>query len=124
MADANVNWTGLDKLFAQFAVATEVAQKATEDAMKSTLAKAQQRSKALARVRTGYMKQNIQVSVEESSKEQVVGKIDAQADYSSYNEYGTFKMSAKPFIMPSVTATTPWFMSAVKLALIKAVKNS
>lgn len=113
----DVHWDGIQKLFAEYDLSKEKAQELTEKALRETLSKAQQKSMAIAPVRTGYMKQNIKISIEESSADRVVGKIDAQADYSSFVENGTFKMAARPFINPSVKAATPWFYSAVKRAL-------
>lgn len=113
----DVHWDGVQKLFAEYDLSKESAQELTEKAIRETLSKAQQKSMAIAPVKTGYMKQNIKVSIEESSADRVVGKINAQADYSSFIENGTFKMAARPFINPSVKASTPWFYSAVKRAL-------
>lgn len=113
----DIHWDGLGKIFAELELNKETAKKVTEEAVKSTLSRAQQNSMSIAPVRTGYMKQNIKISIEESSADRVVGKIDAQADYSSFVENGTFKMAARPFINPSVKAATPWFYSAVKRAL-------
>lgn len=122
MADQgmHVKFDGLDALFRQFDVATSKAVKYTEAAMKQTVAKAQATSKGLARVRTGFMRQNINIKPVKSSGSQVIGEYEAMAEYSSYNEYGTFKMSAQPFMRPGVTAATPFFYQTVKQALMRA----
>ncbi|MFB9770096.1 HK97-gp10 family putative phage morphogenesis protein [Lactiplantibacillus modestisalitolerans] len=124
MSGTSIRWDGLGDLYSELGVASREAQKYTEDAMKSTLAKAQQKSKGLARVDTGFMQNNINTKVLESNQDRVVGEIRSEAEYSSYNEFGTYKMSAKPFIRPSVAASTPWFYNSVKQALKKAGKFS
>lgn len=124
MSGTSIRWDGLGDLYSELGVASKEAQKYTEDAMKSTLAKAQQKSKGLARVDTGFMQNNINTKVLESNQDRVVGEIRSEAEYSSYNEFGTYKMSAKPFIRPSVAASTHWFYNSVKQALKKAGKFS
>lgn len=123
-SDFNIKWDGIQKLYKECEIAGADAQKYTEDAMKDMLGKAQEKSKTLARVDTGFMQDNINVKVLESNRDRVVGEIRSEAEYSSYNEFGTYKMSAKPFIRPSVSASTPWFYSSVKQALKKAGKFS
>ena len=118
----NITFSGVNELLTQFKVAGDAAQKLTENTMRTTIGKAQAKSKALAPVRTGFMQNNIEVAITESNPDRVVGQINAKADYSSFNEFGTYKMAARPFISPSVKAVTPWFFSAMKKALEGAVK--
>ena len=122
--DFNIKWTGIDNLMNEFNAAPEVAIGATRSAMKSTLSKAQEVSKRNARVDTGYMRNNIDIDYIRSSGSTVTGRYVARADYSSYNEYGTYKMSAKPFIRVGVAEAHPYFISEIKRELAKAVKFS
>ena len=122
--DFNIKWTGIDNLMNEFNAAPEVAIGATRSAMKSTLSKAQEVSKRNARVDTGYMRNNIDIDYIRSSGSTVTGRYVARADYSSYNEYGTYKMSAKPFIRVGVAEANPYFISEIKRELAKAVKFS
>lgn len=92
--------------------------------MKSTLSKAQEVSKRNARVDTGYMRNNIDIDYIKASGYTVTGRYVARADYSSYNEYGTYKMSAKPFIRVGVAEAHPYFISEIKRELAKAAKFS
>lgn len=120
----NIKWTGLDDLISQFDGAPKTAISATKSAMKSTLSKAQEVSKRNARVDTGYMRNNIDIDYIKASGSTVIGRYVARADYSSYNEYGTYKMSAKPFIRVGVAEAQPYFISEIKRELARAVKFS
>ena len=122
MDGIKVTFKGLDELFSKFNAAKSESLKATEIAMHATLAKAQQVSKGQARVRTGYMRANILIDGIKTSGGTVTGTYESKADYSSFNEYGTYKMSAKPFMRPGVSAATPFFYQRVKKALNEVMK--
>jgi len=108
----------------EFNAAPKVAIGATRSAMKSTLSKAQEVSKRNARVDTGYMRNNIDIDYIKVQGSTVTGRYVARAEYSSYNEYGTYKMSAKPFIRVGVAEANPYFASEIKRELARAVKFS
>lgn len=122
--DFNIKWTGLNNLMNEFNAAPKASLKATKYAMKSTLSKAQEVSKRNARVDTGYMRNNIDIDYIKASGSTVSGRYVARAEYSSYNEYGTYKMSAKPFIRVGVANAQPYFISEIKRELAKAAKFS
>lgn len=122
--DFNIKWTGLNKLFSEFNAAPKASLEATKSAMKSTLSKAQEVSKRNARVDTGYMRNNIDIDYIKASGSTVTGRYVARADYSSYNEYGTYKMSAQPFIRVGVAEAHPYFISEIKRELAKAANFS
>jgi len=122
--DFSIKWNGLNNLMKEFNVAPKVSLEATKHAMKSTLSKAQEVSKRNARVDTGYMRNNIDIDYIKASGSTVSGRYVARAEYSSYNEYGTYKMSAKPFMRVGVVDARPYFISEVKRELAKAVKFS
>ena len=122
--DFNIKWTGLNNLMSEFNATPKASLEATKSAMKSTLSKAQEVSKRNARVDTGYMRNNIDIDYIKASGSTVTGRYVARADYSSYNEYGTYKMSAKPFIRVGVAEAHPYFIYEVKRELAKAVKFS
>lgn len=122
--DFNIKWTGLNNLMNEFNVAPKTAIGATRSAMKSTLSKAQEVSKRNARVDTGYMRNNIDIDYIKAMGSVVSGRYVARAEYSSYNEYGTYKMSAKPFIRVGVAEAQPYLISEIKRELARAVKFS
>ncbi len=120
-SDFNVSFKGLDDLYKAFNVAGAKAPDHVAIAVKKTLSEASDRSKRLARVDTGYMRNNIIADPVKKNKNSVVGTYTSRADYSSYNEYGTYKMSAQPFMRPGAIAATPFFYQAVNDELNKVV---
>ena len=106
----------------EFNAAPKSSLNATRSAMKSTLSKAQEVSKRNARVDAGYMRNNIDIDYIKVYGSTVTGRYVARAEYSSYNEYGTYKMSAKPFIRVGVANAQPYFISEIKRELAKAAK--
>lgn len=122
--DFNIEFKGVNKLLDEFNVTKKELVPYSIKAMNTSLSRAVEKSKRLARVDTGYMRNNIQQDEVKEGHGVVTGRYVARADYSSYNEYGTYKMSAQPFMRPSVTAMTPFFYKAVKDALKKAAKFS
>lgn len=121
-SDFHIDFKGLPGLLQQFQVAGDNAQQATEDVMRTTLGRTQRRAKQLAPVRTGFMQNSIEVYITESTKARVMGEINAEADYSSFNEFGTYKMPARPFVAPAVKASEAWFNSTMKKKLEGLVK--
>jgi len=123
-SDFNVSFKGLKDFYDDLNISKKEAIPYSVDAMKVSLSRAVEKSKGLARVKTGYMRNNIQQDEISEEHGVVTGRYVARADYSSYNEYGTYKMSAQPFMRPSVAAMTPFFYKAIKDALKKAGKFS
>lgn len=60
-------------------------------------------AKQRAPVRTGYLRSAIQTTVESEKMATVV----AGASYSAYQEFGTYKMSAQPYMVPAIEAVAP-----------------
>ena len=100
---ANVTWAGINELIAQLELTHEGVVDAAAEAMETTLAKTQVRAQSNAPVRTGFLKSNIHVEPVEKKTDQVIGTVKSDADYSSFVEFGTFKMSAEPFMRPAFT---------------------
>ena len=103
MAKTNVTWDGINDLIAQLGLKHEEVVEAAAKAMEMTVAKTQVRAQSNAPVRTGFLKSNIHVEPVEKKTDQVIGTIKSDADYSSFVEFGTFKMSAQPFMRPAFT---------------------
>jgi len=122
--DFNIKFKGVDKLLDEFDISRKELVPYSVEAMKTSLSRAVDKSKGLARVDTGYMKNNIQQDEVKEENGVVTGRYVARAEYSSYNEYGTYKMSAKPFIRVGVAEAHPYFISEIKRELAKAVKFS
>jgi len=116
----NVSFKGLDNLYSQLNLSAKEARNVTKTAMKQTLSKAAESSQRVAPVDTGYLRRNIQPEPVRGEGDVITGRYVAKAEYSSYNEYGTYKMSARPFMRTGTTEATPFFYKAVEQALKKA----
>lgn len=103
MAKTNVTWTGINELIEQLGLKHEEVVDVAAKAMETTVAKTQARAQSNAPVRTGFLKSNIHVLPVEKKTDQVIGTVKSDADYSSFVEFGTYKMSAKPFMRPAFT---------------------
>lgn len=124
MADINVKWSGLDNLIEELGVTAGATIEAAASAMKITTGKVQAQAKQIAPKRTGFMANNILVEPVKKTATSVTGTVDAKADYSSFVEFGTYKMSAEPFIRPAVSAAQSFFIKTTmdKLKEVAAFK--
>jgi len=120
----NVKFKGIKNFFDELDISKNKSIEYSKTGMKTAISRASEKAQKLAPVDTGYLRRNIQPKPVEESHGVVVGQYVAQADYSSYNEYGTYKMAAHPFMAPSVAATTAFFYKAVKDTLKEAGKFS
>ena len=110
MTEINVKWSGLDSLMEQLGATAAATIEAAASAMKLTTGQVQAIAKQVAPKRTGYMANNISVESVKKTATSVTGTVNAEADYSSFVEFGTYKMSAQPFIRPAVSAAQSLFI--------------
>ncbi|MES5423775.1 HK97-gp10 family putative phage morphogenesis protein [Lacticaseibacillus paracasei] len=124
MADINVKWSGLDNLIEELGVTAGATIEAAASAMKITTGQVQATAKQAAPKRTGYMANNISVEPVKKTATSVTGTVNAKADYSSFVEFGTYKMSAQPFMRPAVSAAQSLFIKTTmdKLKEVAAFK--
>jgi HK97 gp10 family phage protein len=64
-------------------------------------------AKGRAPVDTG----NLKSSIEATSTGALSAQVNAGAEYGIYQEYGTYKMSAQPFMVPAAEAVRPMFIA-------------
>jgi HK97 gp10 family phage protein len=77
------------------------------------------RAKTRAPVDTGALKNSIQARPrDELTSEVVVGQ-----EYGLYQEFGTVKMAARPFLRPAVEEVAPAFEAAVTQAIEEAARS-
>ena len=124
MTDINVKWSGLDKLMEELGATAGATIEAAASAMKTTTGQAQAQAKQIAPKRTGFMANNILVEPVKKTATSVTGTVNAKADYSSFVEFGTYKMSAEPFMRPAVSAAQSLFIRTTmdKLKEVAAFK--
>ena len=68
----------------------------------------QRYAKRYAPVDTGFLRAGIQAEAIG-----LVGEVISTAEYSAYQEYGTYKMRAHPFMGPAREKVTPGFVAAM-----------
>jgi len=76
-------------------------------------------ARSLARVRTGFMRDSIYVEVDPAALTMNFG---ASADYSAFNEFGTRRMSAQPFIRPAFDANQQKLLDAMLLGVMNSFR--
>lgn len=62
-----------------------------------------------APVRTGFLKGSIQAKQEKP----LAWRVDVQAEYGIYVEFGTSRMAARPYFVPAVELVRPSFIQAM-----------
>lgn len=110
MANTKVTWTGLSSLMEQIGATAAETIEAASSAMKTTTGQVQATAKQVAPKRTGYMANNISIEPVKKTATSVTGTVNAKADYSSFVEFGTYKMAAEPFMRPAVSAAQSFFI--------------
>ena len=73
-------------------------------------------ARSLVRVRTGYLQSTIYYVVNG-----MVLQFGATANYASYNEFGTWKMSAQPFIRPAFDACQQRLVDEIQRSMMNAL---
>lgn len=93
---ANLSFKGIDQLVKHLDKAASL--KDVQHVVKSNGANLTKKMQQLAPLDTGYLKRSIKMSLTDGGFSAEVGPY---ANYASYLEYGTRKMTKKPFIKPS-----------------------
>jgi HK97 gp10 family phage protein len=73
-------------------------------------------AKSLVRVRTGFLRSTIY-----HKATGLVLDFGATADYASYNEFGTPRMSAQPFMRPALDASEQRLLDAIRVGCLNAL---
>jgi HK97 gp10 family phage protein len=73
-------------------------------------------ARSLVRVRTGFLQSTIYYTAKG-----MVLEFGATADYASYNEFGTSRMSAQPFIRPALDMSSQKILDAIRLGAMNAL---
>jgi HK97 gp10 family phage protein len=73
-------------------------------------------ARSLVRVRTGYLQSTIYYMANG-----MVLEFGAAADYASYNEFGTSRMSPQPFIRPALDASSQKILTAILTGCMNAL---
>ena len=96
---------------------------ALEKATKQTALAAQADARDNAPVDTGNLKQSISTEHERST-EAATSTVYTNVEYALYQEMGTVKMAAHPFLMPALNANKSTFETLAKRELQEAIRKA
>lgn len=74
----------------------------------------QNKARQTAPIDTGNLRRSIQATGWEDVEKDLIYHVQAKAEYAGYVEYGTKKMSARPFLEPSANEALEDFIRRVK----------
>lgn len=77
-------------------------------------------AKQRAPVDTGFLKSSIQAK---QTNDPLTMEVVVGAQYGIYQEFGTVKMAAHPYLIPAVEVVRPGFQSAVEQAIRRAFER-
>jgi HK97 gp10 family phage protein len=101
------------KLIMRFAQLAEEARRAAQDLVRDTASAIATTAQALAPVDTGALRDSIEVE-HEAPMRSVVTAGNGDVDYAAYQEFGTSRMHAQPYLTPAVEQERPRFEAGVK----------
>jgi len=98
---ASAKWRGAADARKAFARLPEVVRNQINEATSQTAMAVQAGAKARAPVRTGLLRRSIKRSMD---KRRGAAKVRATAPHAHLVEFGTVRMSARPFLLPAAEA--------------------
>lgn len=99
----------VDVLYDNIGKVTAVVAAAAAAAVAKSAHDIEAQAKSRAPVRTGFLKNSIHAEQEGPH----AWRVDVQAEYGAYVEFGTVRMSARPYFIPAVEQVRPSFQSAM-----------
>jgi HK97 gp10 family phage protein len=104
MSDVAFEWSDGDpEEFARNLAELEaVVLERLEEAMETAVLIVESTAKKLAPVDTGRLRSSIATEVRRIASDVVEGLVGTNVEYSKYQEYGTSKMDANPFLRPAI----------------------
>ena len=114
---------GLDSLMAKLNAMGGDVLEALEKATKQTALAAQADARDNAPVDTGNLKQSISTEHERSIKA-ATSTVYTNVEYALYQEMGTVKMAAHPYMMPALNANKSTFEQLARKELETAIKRT
>jgi HK97 gp10 family phage protein len=93
-------------------------------ALKEATQRAVTRAHMLVRIDTGRLKNSIVGHVIQDRKDEIYGIIGTAVEYAPYQEFGTSKMTGKPYLFPAVNEYSRKLSDYLKanIAKIKVIK--
>jgi HK97 gp10 family phage protein len=89
---------GLDNVLRHVQSIEKDCEQNAKKAVKDSAYLMEAQAKALAPVKTGYLRENIKTHIEDGG---LYAKVISHSDYSMFVEFGTSKQEAQPFMIPA-----------------------
>ena len=104
----DVTVTGTRELKAKLAhLSDAIKQGALERATMAGAMVIENRAKEIVPVRTGNLRRSIHSEIESTTANQAVARVGTNVEYGPYVEFGTRRMSARPFLRPALDEKGP-----------------
>ncbi|KAA8455243.1 HK97-gp10 family putative phage morphogenesis protein [Weissella paramesenteroides] len=100
----SIKFEGLDKLISSIEAQPAKVKAEAGEIIQNTALRVEKRAKNSAPVDTGYLKQHI--TAEKTGE--LSADVTSLAEYSIYNEFGTRKMAAHPYMRPALNQEQPF----------------
>ena len=113
---ANIAVRGLKKVTANINIVAANLTTEQKEALRKAAFIFEKEAKRRAPVDTGFLRANIRAEDDGS-------KVISHAEYSAYQEYGTSKMKAQPYMRPAARATRKKMLNKFGIQLGRDVKR-
>lgn len=94
--------SNIDEILSKFNKLQDFFDHGLEQILEQWLQDVEKEAKSLAPIRTGFLRDNISSLGTSIANDVIKGSVASAAQYSSFLEFGTIKMSAKPFLKPAL----------------------
>lgn len=112
-----IKFDGLDDLLKRIEAQPAKVKSEAGDIIQNTALRVEKRAKASAPEDTGYLKQHI--TAEKTGE--LTADVTSLAEYSIYNEFGTRKMAAHPYMRPAMNQEQPFIYQKLNNLLEKGL---
>lgn len=89
------------ELSEQFKQVDEIVRRILEEEIYRAALQTQNKARQTAPIDTGNLRRSIQATGWEDVEKDLIYHVQAKAEYAGYVEFGTVKMKARPYLMPS-----------------------
>ena len=114
MAGLTVKDDGLNQLVATLASKADGMDSLTSLVVRKAAFDVERIAKTLVPVDTGFLKNSIHTEIQTNNFRTYGAEVIAGAEYASFVEYGTSRMSPQPYMQPALDRVSPGFLAALE----------
>jgi HK97 gp10 family phage protein len=115
MAGLTVHMDDLHQLVATLTKKTEGMDSRTAMVVRKAAFDVERFAKVYAPVDTGFLKNSIHTVITTNRLRVYAAEVIAEAEYASFVEHGTSRMSPQPYMQPALDRVTPGFLAVLEL---------